>query len=531
METVEQAMEEHRVFLEQQKKDREAFLKKVFALETQISSAYTILAGLEALSKEISAWLETVRPLAERHFVKMSNKKVWFDRENGALFPMFEAVELPVVDTSTQPAKSFRGFDFEGFHFMPMTQEEFRKSFASGSGNPYLRKDGGYEHFPSDTYSTVILTKEVQGADSHWCWVNGNDGWYRSGRKVTLVPICRLHRENSPGLDAMEAIRTWLSNDLIPDDMDSKQRKGYGDLLKLWKNSYLVFEKTGAEVKKKTLLRDVLLGKFKETVFGYRLDFGVATAKYRPKPLTIERREKPKKPPVQEVPEERKGGQNMEEIRVPLTSELLKGNTYPKEVYYDGGALVDTFISTTGNYVQGYVTAGMYRVANINAAKRTVLLYHTPEARNVFRRNPVFHSAFETFTVPFQRVFVPKAPPKGTSQKAQGEAAPSPEVEMGTLMEELKAENEALSKRLSALEQQMKALQTIRDPVSKQPPRRQVAPQEEDPLQGQAWRPGAGPYPSRMRQRPPFPFSSRDSAPPQNMHSSRPGPRNGNPGK
>ena len=160
--------EEYDGFVLEMQEGGEALDRRISALEKQVTAAHGILESIEEMEKGIRAFLEAVRPLASHHFVKMRNKKVWFDRENAALFPMFEEVTLPVFDTSSQPAESFQGLDFEGFRFTPMSQGEFRKSFMAGSGNPYLRKDGGFSHFSKDTYDTVILTKEVRGKDSHW---------------------------------------------------------------------------------------------------------------------------------------------------------------------------------------------------------------------------------------------------------------------------------------------------------------------------------------------------------------------------
>ncbi len=457
----------------------EALSRRISALEKQVTAAHGILKSIEGAAKGIRAFMETLQPLASRHFVRMRNKKVWFDRENAALFPMFEEVTLPVFDTASQPAESFQGLDFEGFHFTPMSQGEFRKSFMAGSGNPYLRKDGGFSHFSKDTYDTVILTKEVRGKDSHWCWVNGSDGWYRSGRRVTLVPICRLQGQDSSGMSAMQALQAWLSGGWIPADMDDGMTARYKELLLLWKESYLVFQGQELQLKKASLLRDVLRGKFCRSLLGHALNFSAAMEACRLPEAPVAAVWTARRP-VPARHEEKEGRPMDEKGRVPLTLEVLKQGMYPQEVYYDGSAFVDTFISASGNYVKGYVSAGIYRVASVNKGKRTVLLYHKPEFKKIFRKNAVFHSAFETFSVSFSHVFLLEAGDAAElgmeEQKGQEEQKEQKEEEAGidieAMMGKLKEGQASLERRLSVLEQQMKDLRAVKDPMASSPPQR-----------------------------------------------------------
>ena len=559
---------EYKTGLLEMQKGADALWQRLFDMEKQVGASHSILESIEAMAKDIEAFGKSMEPLASQNFVRMRNKNVWFDRRNAALFPRFDAVELPVFDTSRQPVKSFRGLDFEGFCFLPMSQEEFRKSFMAGSGNPYLQSDGGFSHFSPDTYSTVILTKELRGMDSHWCWVNGNDGWYRSGRKVTLVPICRLHKENSPGLDAMEAVHAWLSKGLVPDGMDERQAESYEWLRQLLDSSYLVFEKKQFQLKKASLLRDTILGKFRKRIFGRDFDFAEALRRCKPLPRPKHAALPRKKEPTA-AGEEGKLPMN-EQNRVPLTAGYLERKGYPGTVYYDGLVLVDTFISASGNYVQGYVASGMYQVANINAAKMTVVLRHKPEARKLFQKNSVYHSAFETFSVPFRHVFVPQEPGAAARAASPAAGAPQvpaekePELSVEQAVGELKAEHAALSKRLLSLEQQMKSLRAVRDPAPRVPARNPAEAQGMPGMQrsrgmpgmpgmprpqgmgmpqgrqgrlpqppgqgGQPPRPGGQPQPSRPggqpptgnRQRPPFPFSAQE--PPAQRQEMRPQP-------
>ena len=461
----------HSASLLETQKGFASLVQRLLRLEKQTAAVHGILGRLEACSEDVRRFFEDIRPLATRRFVKMRNKKVWFDRANAALFPMFEAVALPVFDTSRQPMKNYPGMDFEGFRFLPMTQREFRKSFMANTGNPYLQSAGGFSHFPEGTYNTVILTKEIRGKESHWCWVNGRDGWYSSGGKVTMVPVCRLHVEDSPGLDAVQTVRIWFAKDLIPHDLSGELTKRYGEMMGLWKGGYLDFGSEAISLKKRPLLLDVLSGKFRSPVFGRPLDFAAELESVVPHELPVPTaKRKPGSPAGTPGPEPRESEKRLmdEKNRVPLTRDRLERGAYPQKVYYDGSLLVDTFITANGNYVQGYVAAGIYRVASVNPVRKTVLLYHTENAKKLFQKNPGFHSVFETFSVPFGRVFVPGEPravPASEKNSRPGEESRE-DVDWEALADGLKRGHAALEGRLLALEQQMKELRSIKDAPS-----------------------------------------------------------------
>ena len=99
---------------------------------------------------------EELKSVADKTFVMMKNKKVWFDRSNAAIYPKFEQFSLPKFITRGQPSKNY-SLDFEGFNFVAMSVAECQKSFNAGD-NPYRKSDGTFKHFPISP--TLILTGE-----------------------------------------------------------------------------------------------------------------------------------------------------------------------------------------------------------------------------------------------------------------------------------------------------------------------------------------------------------------------------------
>lgn len=108
----------------------------------------SVLADIDVLARDIESFFEELKPIAEQRFVMIKNKQVWYDRENVALFPKFESGILYATKTRNPPAPT-KGYslNFEGFTFVPMTSNEFDKSFLIGSNNPYLNKDGNFNFF------------------------------------------------------------------------------------------------------------------------------------------------------------------------------------------------------------------------------------------------------------------------------------------------------------------------------------------------------------------------------------------------
>lgn len=99
------------------------------ALVKQATVANIALAA-EKVKADILNLAENIRGVADKTFVMMKNKKVWFDRNNAAIYPKFEHFTLPEFQTKGQPSKNYSA-DFEGFHFVGMTRRE-QRDVASG---------------------------------------------------------------------------------------------------------------------------------------------------------------------------------------------------------------------------------------------------------------------------------------------------------------------------------------------------------------------------------------------------------------
>lgn len=229
----------------------------------------------DEIARDLSKLKDDIAPACDKTFVMMKNKQVWFDRNNSALFPKFEAGVLQAFDTKNQPTKNY-SLNFAGFTFVPMTYSEAEKSFTTGKNNPYLQSKGSFKYFKSK-YNSYILTEEINDGKTH-CFrsTERNDNlWYADGDKVTIVPIHRMRGKNAAAMSYHDAFFTWIQLGLIPEGLKPKQEKLFENFIR----DYSTIEEYVSFDDAKNIIfdgdrfkRDVLGGKFKAKVFDYDFD-------------------------------------------------------------------------------------------------------------------------------------------------------------------------------------------------------------------------------------------------------------------
>ena len=206
------------------------------------STVANIAPAADKVKADVLQIAENIKTVADKNFVMMKNKKVWFDRNNAALYPKFEQFTLPTFKTKGQPSKNY-SVDFEGFHFVGMTRREGLKSFTDLSGNPYKQSDGNFKNFATDNKQNV-LTGELNG-ESVW-YVHSNGLSSANGEDIyTLVPICRLNGKDSGCVSFLEAVLLWLKNGLLPEGLNADDENEFLRIMSEYKNffAYLDVEK------------------------------------------------------------------------------------------------------------------------------------------------------------------------------------------------------------------------------------------------------------------------------------------------
>ena len=217
---------------------------------------------------------ESMRKVADKNFVMMKNKKIFFDRNNAAIYPKFDSGVLQAVTGNGESVANYSGLDFEGYHFELMTENECKKSFTKEKGNPYLQSGGTFLYFRS-TYVDCIVTDKVD--DSNNCfviWSSGGSSWYNfdDGRTVTAVPIYRFRGKDAESMNYSEAVMTWLQNEFVPEDLTGNIEEKYLLLIKLHFVDYLKIDQNKITLDVDKLKSDIIAGNFKEKIFGYDFD-------------------------------------------------------------------------------------------------------------------------------------------------------------------------------------------------------------------------------------------------------------------
>lgn len=236
----------------------------------------------DEIAKRLATLKDDIAPAADKTFVMMKNKQVWFDRNNAALFPKFEAGVLQAFRTDSQPARNY-SLEFEGFTFFPMTDTECKKSFIKDTGNPYLILCNSWWSFKffknvyteqSGNWNGFIITEELQNNQSHVVYTSGDDSFWSGNGLVTLVPIHRLRGKNAAAMNYPEAVLSWIANGLIPEGLTDKQEKFYKSFLEDYPKieDYITADNTNIKFDGDRFKRDVLDGTFTAKVFDYDFD-------------------------------------------------------------------------------------------------------------------------------------------------------------------------------------------------------------------------------------------------------------------
>ena len=240
-----------------------------------IFTASAVAMG-EKIARDLARLKDDIAPACDKTFVMMKNKQVWFDRNNAALFPKFEAVTLPSVTMDSHRAHNYSGLDFEDFHFVTMTENEFCKSFIQGTGCPYLKSDGHYNHLPDHLYwYDWIATDETNGNQTRIRHSNGNTSWQNSSSyRAAIIPIHRLRGRNASAMSYFDSFITWINLKLIPEGLKPKQEKFYKSFLDDYEKieDYVTIGGGAITFDSKKFAADVLAGTFTEKIFDYDFD-------------------------------------------------------------------------------------------------------------------------------------------------------------------------------------------------------------------------------------------------------------------
>ena len=183
------------------------------------------------IQKELDAVIAACRSLSTWRFVKMKNKRVWFDREVAGLYPKLESCNMPLCKRTSSKfelANETRSnFRMDGTMFVSMNVDdiefvmpsvwEAKKTFLRGNGNPYITSDGIIKYNQQAFRENQFVTEDYKHGTSLQTYCTNGEEDYWPGQAIILIPIHRLQEKNSGPLTFAQSVLKWLEYGLIPE--------------------------------------------------------------------------------------------------------------------------------------------------------------------------------------------------------------------------------------------------------------------------------------------------------------------------
>ncbi|MEE0658841.1 MAG: hypothetical protein UCI88_07065 [Megasphaera massiliensis] len=248
------------------------------------------------IEKKIDLVFQACQKLIDKRFVKMKNKRVWYDRDVAALYPKNDKVALPYCEMYLYSGGLYvcvglKEFDYEskvltvdGIEFVLASPGEAGKTFKKGNGNPYIQEDGTISNFPKNfnSWSRSFFVDTDYDCGSrprlryHDINKESTQKDYVSDIYMLMIMIARLDCKDSSGLTPAKTLLTWLQKGLVPEGLSEEEEAIYNQLLSYYQNldAYLdwTFEDNRVSFRRDEFIDDVLHGRFRQTVFQWRFN-------------------------------------------------------------------------------------------------------------------------------------------------------------------------------------------------------------------------------------------------------------------
>ena len=237
------------------------------------------------IEKNLDIVLPACRRLIDKRFVRMRNKRVWYDRDTAALYPknyLLPYCEMKLYNGKLHLYEGVEDFDYQsqvltvdGIEFVLASPEEGVKTFHIGNGNPYLDEFGNIAHYPTNPapFNKAFFITDDYAYDStymrFYCTGSRNHRInYNSNQSMFMIMISRLDGKNSLGLNPVKTLLAWLQKRLMPEGLQKEERLVYNKLLSSYQNfkTYLDYRGDHISFRREAFIDDVCYGYFqKET--------------------------------------------------------------------------------------------------------------------------------------------------------------------------------------------------------------------------------------------------------------------------
>ena len=130
----------------------------------------------DQIEKAIDKVLQACRKLFDKRFVKMKNKRVWYDRDTAALYPKLDQVDIPYCENVLNHDElkicrnvehfnpSTKVLTVDGIDFVLASPREGMKTFRRNIGNPYIESSGDISNYKKTEWTSSPSGKMTYNA-------------------------------------------------------------------------------------------------------------------------------------------------------------------------------------------------------------------------------------------------------------------------------------------------------------------------------------------------------------------------------
>lgn len=140
-------------------------LSEIYVRQSDFEDAFMekVRIQCDAIEKTIDIVSQACRKLIDKRFVKMKNKRVWYDRDTAALYPQHDKIDIPSCKTKLRDGEldfssDITYFDsqskiltIDGINFVLASPREALKTFRKGMVIPILMK--------KETFLTILIAR------------------------------------------------------------------------------------------------------------------------------------------------------------------------------------------------------------------------------------------------------------------------------------------------------------------------------------------------------------------------------------
>lgn len=199
---------------------------------------------------KITAIIPEIEKMLQGRWVFMDNVQAFYDNEVVALYPDLNEYKCLYTSECDVGAIDEKTLNFSGFTGDFMTLNELRKSFNKEINFPFKVSNCNIKYDGVSSHYYMGYKKDSVTLDG--CNLSNDSTGYTTG---VIMPVFRLHGENSNKVAGKHVLFLWLTHGLIPKGLQTTTLGIYQELLN-WRQ-HLIYQNQEISMDKKFVLEQV----------------------------------------------------------------------------------------------------------------------------------------------------------------------------------------------------------------------------------------------------------------------------------